>query len=83
MKKGDVVFIRTVTNYCVGRIIQIDEQFVILENASWIADTGRWHQALKDGVLNEVEPFVDPVEVAIGAIVDVTKWRHALPTQQK
>ena len=83
MRKVDKVFIRTVTHYYVGRVGAINKLFVTLKDASWVADTGRWHQALKDGTLNEIEPFVDPVSIAIGSIVDATKWRHDLPSQQK
>ena len=83
MRKGDAVFIRTVTHYYVGRVVTVNKLFVTLKDASWVADTGRWYQALKYGTLNEIEPFIDPVDIAIGSIVDVTKWRHPLPTEQK
>jgi hypothetical protein len=83
MKKNDTVFIRTVTNYVIGKIVKIDKQFIELSDASWVADTGRFNTALKDGTLNEVEPYVDNVFVTIGSIVDITKWRHALPREQK
>lgn len=81
--KGKKVFIRTVTHYYTGEVEKIDSGMIMLKNAAWIADTGRFHNALKTGNLNEVEPFVDPVGIPLGAIVDITTWRHALPLTQK
>lgn len=82
-KIGKKYFIRTVTMAQVGVLINQDSQFLVLKNASWIADTGRFHDSLKDGTFNEVEPFVEDVIVAKGAIVDATPWKHNLPTGQK
>jgi hypothetical protein len=80
---GNNVFVRTVTHYTVGKIIKIDKDEIVLSNASWVADTGRWHNALKTGELTEVEPFIDAVSISRGAIVDVTNWRHELPVHVK
>ena len=80
---GKAVIIRTVTHYFTGRIKAINTHEVILNDAAWVADTGRWHNALKDGILNEIEPFVGLVSINRNAIVDVTEWKHALPRQQK
>ena len=75
--------IRTVTFTSVGRVIEIYENFIVLEDAAWIADTGRFHNALRDGELNEVEPYPNGCIVGLGAIVDAQPWIHALPLQQK
>lgn len=80
---GKKYFIRTVTMAQVGELIGQDNQFLVFKNASWIADTGRFHDSLKNGTFNEVEPFVENVIVAKGAIVDATTWTHDLPTGQK
>lgn len=79
---GTNVLIRTVTMFHVGKVAKVTDKFIVLEQASWIGDTGRWGDALKNGTLSEVEPFPKPVAVAIDAIVDVTEWDHALPTAQ-
>lgn len=81
--KGKKVFIRTVTHYYAGEVEKVADGLLMLKNAAWIADTGRFHNALKDGTLTEVEPFVDPVGIPIGAIIDITTWRHSLPLTQK
>lgn len=81
-KKGEKVFIRTVTHYLTGRVVEQRGGFVFLEDAAWIADTGRFHDALKFGKFNEVEPALTPVRVSLGSIVDVYEWSHELPTTQ-
>ena len=80
---GKNVLIRTVTHYHLGKVEAIEDGFVRLSSASWVADTGRFGQALAIGTLSEVEPFVDDVFVSLGAIVDVTTWNHPLPTEAK
>lgn len=78
---GNKYLIRAVTNYFVGKLVEVTDQFIILENASWVADTGRFSECLKNGTFQEVEPYQDKVGVAIGSIVDFTKWGHDLPTE--
>jgi hypothetical protein len=75
--------IRTVTMIQVGRLIAIYPAELLLESASWVADTGRFHDALTTGKLNEIEPFPDRAIVGRGAIVDAAIWPHDLPTAQK
>jgi hypothetical protein len=80
---GKAVLIRTVTHYYTGRVAQVKAHEIVLRDAAWIADTDRFHDALKTGTLSEVEPFVGPVSVNRDALVDVTEWKHALPREQK
>ena len=79
---GKSWFIRTVTYHQVGRIVKIVGNFFQMESASWVADSGRFMQAMKTGELKEIEP-VGTSFVAIGSIVDFFPWKHELPTQQK
>lgn len=79
-KTGKCYLIRTVTNYWTGRLIRIGPQELTLEDASWIADTGRFSQALNGpDNLNEVEPVVPNVIVGRGSVVDAIEWLHPLP----
>ena len=78
-----VVFIRTVTMHYVGHVIDITADWIILDNASWVADSGRFGEALATGKLNETELFPNQVWVGRGAIVDVTAWNHPLPTSSQ
>jgi hypothetical protein len=77
------VVIRTVTHYYTGKVVEVQHGFVILDDAAWIADTGRWSEFLANGTPSEVEPFPDLVAVSLGAIVDVTRWAHPLPREMK
>ena len=79
---GKSYFIRTVTYHLVGRVERIHDGFLCLANASWVADSGRFTQALKMAALNEVEP-VGEAYVNLGSVVDFFPWSHPLPTQQK
>ena len=76
---GRAYLVRTVTNYFSGRLLGIYEHELVLENAAWIADTGRFSEALKTGVMSEVEPIPGPVIIGRGAIVDVCEWPEAKP----
>jgi hypothetical protein len=76
---GENVIIRTVTHYFTGRVAGESERWIALEDAAWVADTGRFAEALRTGKLSEVEPYPGSCLVAIGAVVDVAPWPHSLP----
>lgn len=80
---GKAYLIRTVTMYYTGRISAITDTDLVLTTASWIADTGRFSNALETGELSEVEPFIDEVIISRSAIIDATQWRHDLPKATK
>lgn len=83
VKVGDKVFIRTVTLYYTGKIKALANGFITLDDAAWIADTGRFHDFLKEGKANEVEPFIDPVHIPVSSVIDMTEWKHPLLKEQK
>ena len=78
---GQAYFIREVTYHLVGRVTAVLDGFVLLEDAAWVADSGRFMQAIANGTLSEVEPVGD-AGVAIAAITDFFPWRHPLPLKQ-
>ena len=80
---GEAIFVRTVTHYLTGRVVKIVGKFLILEEAAWIADTGRFFDALEKGTLNEVEPIPGSVRINSDTIVDAFSWKHKLPKDQK
>lgn len=82
-KNGENYFIRTVTMIVCGKLEAVHDTELLMSSASWIADTGRFHDALKTGTLNEVEPFIDDVIIGRGSIIDATIWAHKLPKDQK
>ena len=68
---GTIYLIRTVTMIDTGRLVAVGEHELVLEDAAWIADTGRFADALKSLQFNEVEPFPDGrVIIGRGAVVD-------------
>jgi len=83
LRVGAAYFIRTVTYHYTGRIARISDYDIELQDAAWIADSGRFNAALTTGELNEVEPFPDSVVIARTAIVDATVWNHDLPREVK
>lgn len=84
---GENYLVRTVTHIQVGKLEDINDKEIILSNASWVADTGRFHNMLKNGLDNvensEVEPFIDDIIVNRGALIEATKYRHQLPKKVK
>ena len=87
MKKN--YLIRTVTHIQVGKLVCVTDKELVLEKASWIADTGRFMNALRDGIEkqadSEIEPFPEKSRVIIGrdSIIDAVRYDHELPTEQK
>jgi len=71
---GKAYLIRTVTMIDTGILVSIDEHEIVLKDAAWIADTGRFNEALKTLNFSEVEPFPDGL-VAVGrsALIDAVQ----------
>jgi hypothetical protein len=82
-KIGGAYFIRTVTYFATGRVKAIVGSFLVLEEAAWIADTGRFSNALASGVLDEVEPVEVDMFVNINSITDAFEWKKKLPREVK
>ncbi len=80
---GQKVFIRTVTYHLVGQVESIfANTFLKLASASWVADSGRFSNAIKTGELDEVEP-TGTAFVNMSSVVDFYIWTHSLPMEQK
>jgi hypothetical protein len=70
---GQKWLFRTVTHIDIGEIIAIHGELVVLKDAAWIPDTGRFNEALKDqSKFNEVEPYNDICVVNTSALIDAT-----------
>jgi hypothetical protein len=78
---GEKFFFRTVTYHMTGRVKKVIGSILELENAAWIADSGRFMNAIKEGKLNEVEP-VGRAFINIQTVVDFFPWKHTLPERQ-
>ena len=51
---GKNYFIRTVTHHLTGRLVKVTSKELVLEDGAWIADDGRFNEALRDGKLNGI-----------------------------
>jgi len=80
---GTAYIIRTVTYHYTGRLKAVAGDWLVLDTAAWIADSGRWAGALANGELSEVEPYPGELIINRAAVVDMAVWTHALPTKQK
>jgi hypothetical protein len=79
---GKSYFIRTVTYHLIGKVEKVCGDFLVLSDACWVADSGRFSKAIKDGELNEVE-FVGDAIVSITSVCDAFPWVHKLPKETK
>lgn len=80
---GGKYFFRTVTYFATGEVESVNGNFLTLKDAAWIADTGRFRDAIMSGILIEVEPVEVPMFININSITDAFAWTHALPRDQK
>lgn len=68
---GKNYLIRTVTMIDTGRLVAVTQQELVLEDAAWIADTGRFSDAVKNCAFGEVEPFPSgKVIIGRGSVID-------------
>jgi len=80
---GKKYFFRTVTYHWCGMVTEIvGKKFAKIAEASWVADSGRFMDAIKDGVLKEVEPVFSETYVNLDTCTDIIEWNHALPKEQ-
>jgi hypothetical protein len=78
---GEKFFFRTVTYHMTGRVKKVIGAFLELEDAAWIADSGRFMNAIKEGKLSEVEP-VGRAFINTNSLCDFFPWKHNLPETQ-
>ena len=79
---GKAYFFRTVTYHLVGEVVSKTGMVLQLKNASWVADSGRFMNAIKNGTLKEVEPL-GVAFINLNTVTDFFPWNHSLPKEQK
>jgi len=82
-KIGESYFIRTVTYHLTGRVKNVVGNFLVLEDAAWIAESDRFMQTINEGKLKEIEPVNVDTFINLGSITDAFVWLHPLPREQK
>ena len=82
---GQHYFIRTATYHQTGRLVKIEGPELIFDNAAWIADSGRFTDAMKSGEFSEVEVWPDDRRVLINrsSVIDATQLPSGSPRSQK
>jgi len=79
---GKAYLIRTVTYHQVGILKDIQGDFLIFKDASWVADSGRFSECVSKGTFREVE-YVGPMIINKTAIVDAFPWENKVPKETK
>jgi len=84
---GEQYFIRTVNYHALGVLEKEIDGFIFLKDASWVADSGRFSNALKEGIEkqsnSELEPFPNGVYINIKSIVDFCIYQPKIILIQK
>ncbi len=82
-KIGDKVFIRTLTYHYIGEVVEETAEAIILDKTVWVADSGRFTEAIAEGSLNEFEIIGLITPIIKNNMVDIIPWNHDIPTQRK
>jgi len=83
-KVGESRMFRTVTHIITGRIVSIHSDGIVVTDAAWVADTGRYSGAVATATFSEVEPYPDGALVVVNAsaMIDSVEIK-TLPRVQK
>ena len=73
---GKCYYVRTITDHWVGRVSAIMANCVTLEDASWIADSGRLSDFVRDGKTDTME--IEPVGRVCCHWLTCIPWTHEL-----
>lgn len=81
-KPGEKVFVETFGKHYLGRVRSADLTTVTLEEASWVADSGRFGTFLKIGRSDGMEvELIGEFELQIMYISAKYPWAHELPKE--
>lgn len=81
---GGTYLFRCVTYHYIGTVTYVGPMEIVLKNAVWVADSGKFDDALEKGTLTDYMHYRegDPVVLCRLSIVDATPWRNPLPPRQ-
>jgi hypothetical protein len=80
---GKIYLIRTVTMIDTGRLVAVTPQELVLEDAAWIADTGRFSNSISKLSFSEIEPFpFGKVIIGRGSVIDAVQINSAQRSQK-
>ena len=69
-KDGETLFVQTATHYYAGTLEDINDKAILLKDAAWVADTGRFNEFIKGSKPSELEPC-GSVLISWGAVIAV------------
>lgn len=72
---GKSYHIETVTKYFTGILLMVTEQELLIGEASWVCETGRFNEYISGSNPNENEPFTrdTPVIIGRGSLIDAVE----------
>lgn len=80
---GKAYLFRSVTYHLIGKVVAVTDTDIVLEQASWLADSGRFSECLATGKVNENEPIPGRHIVFRGGLIDAAEWVHGTPVGLK
>jgi len=79
---GKKVFLRTVTYHLLGEVTKIIGDLIFLKNTTWVADSGKFSDAIKNGFSTAAElEYIGDWFVNSKSLTDGGFWKHKLPTK--
>ncbi len=79
LKIGTTYLIRTVTYHFIGKLRSVTDSDIVFDDACWLADSGRFAEALATGKVSECEAVPDGHIVGRAGIIDAAVWLHPTP----
>ena len=88
MQLGQSYFLKSVNNYFVGTVVQVDTapdgavRSITMDPCAWVADTARRQSAfLAEGPSeqSEIERYPSSVLVPWHCVIEVSPWAHPIP----
>lgn len=84
---GKAYLFRTIGYHWLGRVIAVNGRWLTIDDASWVADTGRYSEAIsgKIGSLSssELEPSPRPVLLNSDHVTDAVSYPFEIPRSLK
>ena len=73
---GEDYVVRTVNMIYLGKLKDVNETELLLEDCAWIPETSRWNEFLNGKKPNEMEPYNQDVIIGRGAMLDATVFKQ-------
>ena len=78
---GKTYLFRTVTYHFIGKVKDVTDTDVVFDGPScWLADSGRFGDAIAKGSISEGEALPDGWAMARGGLIDFGPWEHKIPS---